>query len=97
MPSLSTLDAKINRVTSELKPQKIEDITDGSQGKSLAFALRLGAEFISGIIVGTGFGFFLDKWLGTSPFILIIGFLLGFAAGIKTMLLTMSKVDKTNA
>ena len=94
MPSLHALDAKIERVTSELKPKPPVDITDGSQGKSMAFAMRLAAEFISGVIVGTGAGFFLDKWLGTSPFILIIGFLLGFAAGLKTMLRTLEMADK---
>lgn len=95
LPSLDALNAKIARTHEQLKPKEIRDITDGAQGKGLAFALRLGAEFISGIMVGTAMGFFLDKWLTTSPIFLIIGALLGFAAGLKTMLATMAQAEKS--
>lgn len=94
LPSLSDLDAKITKVTGEVRPPVPEDITSGAQGRNLAFAMRLASEFIAGIVVGTALGFFMDKWFGTSPFILITGFLLGFAAGIKTMLLTMKSAEE---
>ena len=45
-------------------------------------AFRIGAELISSLIVGTGIGWFLDNWLGTKPWFMIIFIFLGGAAGI---------------
>lgn len=34
------------------------------------------------VLVGTGGGFLLDRWLGTRPAFVLIGFLLGVVAGL---------------
>lgn len=52
----------------------------GDSGMSLA--MRAGSEFISAIIVGAGLGWALDRLLGTNPFLLILFFFLGVAAGV---------------
>jgi len=54
------------------------------QGKMTGFgpALRIGAELISALIVGVGIGWFLDAWLGTRPWFMIVFIFLGGAAGI---------------
>ncbi|WEX08128.1 AtpZ/AtpI family protein [Chelativorans sp. AA-79] len=49
-------------------------------------ALRLSSEFIAGILVGAGLGWFIDRMAGTSPWGLIIFLLLGFGAGILNVL-----------
>lgn len=49
---------------------------------ALARALRLSTEMVAAVIVGFGIGFLLDRWLGTSPWGLIVFLLLGFGAGI---------------
>lgn len=43
---------------------------------------RLSSEMVGGVLVGAGLGWLLDRWLGTSPWGLIVFLLLGFAAGI---------------
>jgi ATP synthase protein I len=53
-----------------------------SDPSALARGLRLSAEFVAGILVGAAMGWLLDRWLGTSPWGLIVLLLLGFAAGI---------------
>lgn len=45
-------------------------------------ALKLSGEFIAGIAVGVGLGWFIDRMAGTSPWGLIIFLLLGFGAGV---------------
>lgn len=45
-------------------------------------AFRLVAELVSGLVVGGGIGWLLDRWLGTSPWLLVVFFVLGAAAGI---------------
>ena len=49
-------------------------------------ALKLSSEFIAGILVGTGIGWVIDRLAGTSPWGLIVFFLLGFCAGVLNVL-----------
>lgn len=42
---------------------------------------NLSLELLSGVLVGAFGGYWLDRWLGTSPWLLLIGFFLGAAAG----------------
>jgi ATP synthase protein I len=46
------------------------------------WAWRVGIELVVGVVVGGGIGWVLDDWLGTSPLMLIVFFLLGAAAGM---------------
>ena len=43
--------------------------------------LQAGIEIIAGVVGGSLVGWALDWWLGTGPFLLIGGFMLGAAAG----------------
>ena len=52
------------------------------QGDAMARGLKISAELIGGVVVGGGLGWLLDKWLGTFPWLFILFFLLGSAAGI---------------
>ena len=53
---------------------------------ALARGLRLSAEFVAGILVGAGIGWLMDRWLGTSPWGMIVLLLGGFAAGVLNMM-----------
>lgn len=46
-----------------------------------ALGMRYGSEFFGGFLVGGVLGYVLDVFAGISPFGLIIGTMLGFAAG----------------
>lgn len=49
---------------------------------AIARGFRLSTELVAGVIVGAMFGWLLDRWLGISPWGLIVFLLLGFAAGV---------------
>lgn len=51
-------------------------------------ALRLGADFVAGVVVGAAIGWGFDALFGTSPWGLIVFLLLGFAAGVLSVLRT---------
>ena len=53
---------------------------DGQQGAGLG--LRIGVEFVVAVVVATGLGWALDRWLGTRPWGTIVLFFLGVAAGM---------------
>jgi ATP synthase protein I len=61
----------------ESKPTR-GDVTSGG---ALGFGLRVSIEMVSALIVGVGLGWLADHFLGTRPWGIIAGFLLGSAAG----------------
>ncbi len=52
----------------------------------MAMALRLGADFVAGVVIGVALGWGFDRLLGTSPWGLVAFVLLGFAAGVLSVL-----------
>lgn len=66
-------------------------------GKSLSqgeVAWRMVLELVTGMMLGLAIGYGLDVLFGTRPFLLVIFALLGFAAGIKTMMGTAKQMAK---
>jgi ATP synthase protein I len=49
---------------------------------SAAIGLRAGVEVVSALVVGVGIGWLLDRWLGTFPWLFLVFFLIGGAAGV---------------
>ena len=57
-------------------PRQTADVSAYARG------FRLSTELVGGVIVGALIGWLLDRWLGISPWGLIVFLLLGFAAGV---------------
>jgi len=70
------------------KPEELSDARGAKTGGVSGFgnALRLSSEFIAGILVGAGLGWFIDRTAGTTPWGMIIFLLLGFGAGVLNVL-----------
>ena len=45
----------------------------------------LGLEMALSVVIGLGIGFYLDRWLGTAPWLMILWIALGFAAGVRSL------------
>jgi ATP synthase protein I len=58
----------------------------------MARGFRLSTEFVAGVVVGAAIGWLLDRWLGTSPWGMIVFLLLGFAAGVLNVMLAAGVV-----
>jgi ATP synthase protein I len=53
----------------------------------------MGAELVLAIVVWTGIGWLLDRWLGTDPVLMIIGALIGNFAGLYLIWLRSGRMD----
>ena len=84
----AALSARLQRLGERLAHQNgpSRQVEAGSSSKSdpsaLARGFRLSTELVAGVLVGAFIGWALDKWLGISPWGMIVFLLLGFAAGV---------------
>ena len=63
----------------------------------LGIAFRLVTELMAAVIVGGAIGWGLDRVLGTGPFLLIVMFMVGVAAGIFTVVRTAQQMNRDQA
>lgn len=57
-----------------------------------SLAWRMVIELVVGMVLGLAIGFGLDALFGTRPVMLVVFALLGFAAGVRTMLRTANEM-----
>jgi ATP synthase protein I len=69
--------AQVTRATNTAAGQQA-----GRDMSGMGRGMRLGTEFIAAILVGAVAGYLLDRWLNTSPWIMLVMLLIGFAAGV---------------
>ncbi len=65
-----------------------------SDASELARGLRLSSELVAGVLVGAVIGWFLDRWLGISPWGLIVFLFLGFAGGVLSIVRATESMAK---
>lgn len=77
---LKKLDAAIKSLKGDESPKKQRSNSAESQ------ALRMVSDFSAACLVGAALGYGADQWLGSSPWLLLFGLMLGFATGTKLLL-----------
>ena len=95
LDSLEELNARLRKARKEA-----DDAAGRSQPKAdmrsgLAFAMRIGVELVATLIVGGGIGLFLDRWLGTAPWLMLVFFILGAAAGLLNIYRVMTGLGQS--
>lgn len=64
--------------------------------RQIGLALQLPMMLVAPIVVGALIGYFLDAWLHTKPFIMILLIVVGFIVGLRDTLKSISKEEKRN-
>ena len=88
--SLEQLDKKLEEFKSKKErdgPKRLRATNDG---------WRMVIELVTGMLLGIGLGMAIDYLVGSEPVFLIVFSLLGFIAGVKTMIATAKKMNETN-
>ena len=77
---------------SKVKKQVLKDVE--KKGSFMGSAFKLGTELVAAVAVGTIIGFILDSWFDTKPWLIIIFFFLGAAAGMLNVIRTANRMQK---
>lgn len=64
------------------------------RGRGMAYGLRMAMDLVAAVFVGGLIGWGLDWALGTRPWLLLLFFLLGFAAGILNVMRTYQQMQR---
>jgi ATP synthase protein I len=90
-PSLddAALSARLKRLGERLGHVHSDRPSESNLGQrptadpsAIARGFRLSTELVAGVLVGAAVGWLIDRWLGISPWGMIVFLLLGFAAGV---------------
>ena len=77
---------------SKLEKQVLSD--NEKTGSFMGTAFKLGTELVAAVGVGTIIGFILDNWFGTKPWLIIIFFFFGAAAGLLNVIKDAKRMQK---
>ena len=90
---MAQLEDKIANAKAAHRPQsQIED--HHSQAHA---GWRMVTELVEGLLIGFCIGYGLDSLFGTLPIFLVLFVLLGFAAGVKTMLRSAQDIQRAQS
>ena len=77
---------------SKIKKQVQSD--SEQKGSLMGGAFKLGTELVAAVAVGTIIGFILDSWFDTKPWLIIIFFFLGAAAGLRNVIRAANRMQE---
>jgi len=93
MANLKDFKTRLKIAKDKFKNNSI--ITNNNENSSfMGSAFKLGTELVSAVLVGTIIGFILDTWFDTKPWLIIIFFFLGAAAGMLNVIKTANRMQK---
>jgi ATP synthase protein I len=87
-------DFKTRLKIAKSKISKQINLESEKKGSFMGSAFKLGTELVAAVAVGTIIGFILDSWFDTKPWLIIIFFFLGAAAGILNVIRTANRMQK---
>jgi len=79
---LQRLGERLDKAQASRPPDRGPGASPPADSSAMARGFRLSTELVGGVLLGAALGWLLDRWLGSSPWGLIVLVLLGFAAGV---------------
>ncbi|CAN5900284.1 AtpZ/AtpI family protein [soil metagenome] len=82
-PTPDDLDRRLKGVRQEYQAgtgRSSKAATGSAGGEKIGVGMRIAVEMVAGVVAGAFMGLMADQWLGTKPWLLIVGFVLGCCA-----------------
>ena len=81
----AALDKRLAEVRAARDAEVVRAEASRTAGTAMGIGFRIGIELVVGVCVGTGIGYAIDRWTGHPPWAMIVGLLVGFAAGLRNV------------
>ena len=79
---LARLGARLDKARSRRRGEPVPGPDNAAMQQGVGLGMRIGIEFVVAVVVATGLGWVLDRWLGTRPWATIVLFFLGVGTGM---------------
>ena len=92
MKDLNEISARLEIAKKNIKKniKKNKSLNVTSFGK----AMKISTELVAAVVVGAALGFILDNWFDTKPWLTIVFFFMGVAAGILNVIKSAKNMHK---
>jgi len=91
---VSDLGDRLGKVRAQRAADAHANLDAEMRGRGMAYGMRMAAELVAAVIVGGLIGFGLDRWLGSTPWLFLLFFVLGFVAGVLNVLRAYERMQK---
>ncbi len=86
--------SEIDRRLGEAKARYAPRESAAARGEAMGQGLKIAVELVVGVAFGGFVGWWLDRYFGTAPWLLILFFMLGFAAGMLNVIKTAQRMQR---
>lgn len=91
---IAGLDKRLGEVKAREAAETKASASRSSQNRGMAYGFRMASELVAAVLVGGLIGYALDHFLGTKPWLFLVMFILGFAAGVTNVMRSYDRVQK---
>ena len=91
---ISDLGGRLDKIKAQREADAHADLDADMRGRGMAYGMRMAAELVAAVIVGGAIGWGLDRWLGSTPWLFLLFFVLGFAAGVLNVVRAYERMQK---
>ena len=78
------IDKRLDEARARITPDPTVD--PRARGQALGQGMRIAVELVVGVAIGGFVGWWLDRYFGTAPWLMVVCLLLGFAAGMMNVI-----------
>lgn len=91
---VSDLGNRLDTIKTQRGADAQSDLDAEMRGRGMAYGMRMASELVAAVIVGGLVGYGLDLLLGTKPWLFLVFFVLGFAAGILNVVRAYERMQR---
>jgi ATP synthase protein I len=91
---ISDLGERLDKVKAQREADAQSHLDAEMRGRGMAYGMRMAAELVGAVIVGGFIGIGLDWLVGTKPWLFLLFFFLGFAAGVLNVVRAYERMQK---
>lgn len=85
------IDKRLDEARARISPEPAVD--PRVRGQAMGQGLRIAVDLVVGVAFGGFVGWWLDQYLGTRPWLMVVMLILGFAAGMMNVIRTARRMQ----